>query len=81
MDRFKEDNEEDFPKNENIGKEEKPVTIKVLPYYKSFMLGYLIEFYFLKMKEDKLLQYIKDVRIPQPNKYEKELKKIYNQIK
>ena len=83
MDKLKndKDNGGDFSKNENISKEDKPVTIKILPYYKSFLLSYLIEFYFLKLKQNKLLQYIKDIRIPQPNKYEKELKEIYNQIK
>ena len=83
MDRFKnnKDNGGDFSKNENISKEDQPTTIKILPYYNSFLLRYLIEFYFLKMEQNKLLQYIKDIRIPQPNKYVKELKDIYNQIK
>ena len=65
----------DFPKNENIGKDDKPVAIKILPFYKSFLVMYFIEYYFLKYKQDKLLQYIKDIRIPQSKKYENELKK------
>jgi hypothetical protein len=71
----------DFPKGENIEKDDRPVTIKILPYYKSFMIRYIIEYYFLKMDQDKLLQYIKEIRIPQSKKYEKELIGIYKKIK
>jgi hypothetical protein len=82
MDKYKneKDNGGDFAKGESLGKEDRPKTIKILPYYKTFMLQYIIEYYFLKISQDKLLQYIQKVRIPQAKKYERELKGIYNKI-
>jgi hypothetical protein len=83
IDKYKneKDNGGDFPKNEKSGNNDKPITIQILPYYKSFMLRYIIEYYFLKFKPDELFEYIKDIRIPQSKKYEKELREIYKKIK
>ena len=52
----------------------------ILGYSKVFLLMYLIEFFILKEKPDDLLLYLKKNKIPYANKYEKDLKVLYNKI-
>lgn len=69
------DDEDDY----NEG-DDKAVTLEVLPFPKSFLIGHLIEFYFLKNNPADLSSYFKKARISNPQEYIKELKSIYNRL-
>jgi hypothetical protein len=75
-----EDDGGEYPLGEEPDESDKPVLIERHPFYKSFMVGYIVEYYLLKNKPKELLQYIKKIRIPYAKKYEKELKELYNKI-
>ena len=66
--------------SEEMFSKEKGV-IKHLGFSKSFLLGYMIEYYLLCKDSSEngsfLLQYIKAIRIPSATKYVKQLKKIF----
>ncbi|EEP1035027.1 hypothetical protein HAY34_004749, partial [Salmonella enterica] len=68
-----EDDEDDY--NEGDDKYE---TIEILPFPKLFLIGYIIEFYFLKNDSSSLVDYLKKLRVPSPIKYAKELESIYS---
>ncbi|MFK7112912.1 hypothetical protein V3468_00490 [Flavobacterium oreochromis] len=70
--------DEEFPENENIEIEDDNEII--LGYSKSFLLIYLIEYFLLKTTPLKLEIYLKETRVPNAKKYEKELKEIYNKL-
>ena len=74
------DEEEEFPKGEELGDDETPKTIKTLPYYKDFLITALIEYYLLKNNPTELSKYLKGTRTPNAKKYEKELKEIYSNL-
>jgi hypothetical protein len=71
---------QEYPKGEELEKDEKDVRLKVLPYYKNFIVLYLIEFYLLKNNPSELESYLKSIRISNAKKYEKELKEIYSKL-
>ncbi|MET3019234.1 hypothetical protein [Flavobacterium hydatis] len=54
--------------------------IKVLPFYKNFLIPYFIEYYYLKNKPEELCSYLLSLRTPAAKKYDKELKSIYKKI-
>lgn len=60
--------------------EERDELIEVLPFYKSFLIGYLIRYYYLKNDSEYLLDYLKILRIPGYKKYANELKDIYSRL-
>lgn len=70
-----EDDEDDY--NEGDDKYE---TIEILPFPKLFLIGYIIEFYFLKNDSSSLVDYLKKLRVPSPIKYAKELESIYSRL-
>ncbi|WP_437432938.1 hypothetical protein [Yokenella regensburgei] len=70
-----EDDEDDY--NDDGDKSE---TLEILPFPKTFLIGYIIEFYFLKNNPSALADYLKKLRIPNSIKYAKELKSIYNRL-
>ncbi|EJX0634496.1 hypothetical protein ODD08_004622 [Salmonella enterica] len=51
-----------------------------LPPKVNFPIGHLIEFYILLKKQERLLDYIKEIRIPDSKKYTKEITKMFNEI-
>ena len=71
---------EEYPKGEELKEDEKPVTVEVLGYNPFTLIMYGIEFYFLKDNPDRLLEYIKRLRIPRASKYKKELISIYKEV-
>ncbi|EOF5434881.1 hypothetical protein ACK1MO_004662 [Salmonella enterica] len=70
-----EDDDDDY--NED---DDKPETLEILPFPKSFLIGYIIEFYFLKNNPSALADYLKKLRVPNSAKYSRELKSIYNRL-
>lgn len=46
----------------------------------NFPIGHLIEYYLLSKRPSDLLEYVKKIRIPGPNKYVKEIEKIFSEI-
>lgn len=75
---FEEDDE--YPEGEEISDDDKPHTIEELPYYKNFLVAFLIEYYFLKEQPTKLGKYLKRIHIAQATKYEKELRNIWKEV-
>ncbi|MBF1489511.1 hypothetical protein [Prevotella pallens] len=75
---FEEDDE--YPEGEEILDDDKPHTIEELPYYKNFLVAFLIEYYFLKEQPTKLGKYLKRTHIAQATKYEKELRNIWEEV-
>lgn len=75
---FEEDDE--YPEGEEILDDDKPHTIEELPYYKNFLVAFLIEYYFLKEQPTKLGKYLKRTHIAQATKYEKELCNIWKEV-
>jgi hypothetical protein len=69
-----------YAKEEELDEYDMDVRIKVLPFYKNFLLIYLIEYFFLKTNPSELASYFKAIRIPNAKKYEKELKEIYSNL-
>lgn len=72
---IKEDEVDDY--NEDGDKD---TVIEKLPYYKTFLIGHVIEFIFLKEYPDKLDGYLKLLRVPKYKKYASELSAIYSKI-
>lgn len=70
----------EYPDGEELDDDEKPKTIKVLPYYKDFLVTALVEYYLLKNSPVELLKYLKATRIPNAKQHEKDLKEIYSKL-
>lgn len=75
---FEEDDE--YPEGEEILDDDKPHTIEELPYYKNFLVSFLIEYYLLKEQPTELGKYLKRTHIAQATKYEKELRNIWEEV-
>lgn len=73
-------NEQEFEKGEELNEEEEGVHIRILPFYKDFLVVYLIEYFLLKTFPSDLKAYLKAVRIPNYKKYERELINIFDNI-
>ena len=67
------DEDDEYPEGEEISDDDKPHTIDELPYYKNFLVSFLIEYYLLKEQPTELGKYLKRTHIAQATKYEKEL--------
>ena len=70
--------DQEYPLHEEVDDDDE--TIKVLPFYRNFLILYLIEYFFLKNNPGKLASYLKSIKIPQAKKYEAELKEIFKNI-
>ena len=75
---FEEDDK--YPEGEEISDDDKPHTIEELPYYKNFLVSFLIEYYLLKEQPTELGKYLKRIHIAQATKYEKELRNIWKEV-
>lgn len=75
---FEEDDE--YPEGEEILDDDKPHTIEELPYYKNFLVSFLIEYYLLKEQPTELGKYLKRIHIAHATKYEKELRNIWKEV-
>ncbi|EPO1792821.1 hypothetical protein ACT7BH_004264 [Cronobacter turicensis] len=60
--------------------QDKDVIIEKFPFYKSFLITYMIEYYLLKTNQVKLEDYLKKSKIPKHKQYAEELKSFYNKI-
>jgi hypothetical protein len=69
---------EEYPNNEEVEDESNKEVFG--NYVISFLFKYLIEYYLLKNNQEKLIEYLKSIRIPHAKQYEKELKRIYKEI-
>ena len=69
----------EYPKGEELDEDEKPVTVKVLGYNPFTLIMYGVEYFFLNEHPDRLLEYIKKLRIPGASKYKKEITTIYKE--
>lgn len=74
------DEDDEYPEGEEILDDDKPHTIEELPYYKNFLVAFLIEYYFLKEQPTKLGEYLKRIYIAHATKYEKELRNIWKEV-
>lgn len=74
------DEDDEYPEGEEILDDDKPHTIEELPYYKNFLVAFLIEYYFLKEQPTKLGEYLKRIHIAHATKYEKELRNIWEEV-
>ena len=74
------DEDDEYPEGEEISDDDKPHTIDELPYYKNFLVSFLIEYYFLKEQPTELGKYLKRTHIAQATKYEKELCNIWKEV-
>lgn len=75
---FEEDDE--YSEGEEVSYDDKPHTIDELPYYKNFLVAFLIEYYFLKEQPTELGKYLKRTHIAHATKYEKELRNIWKEV-
>jgi hypothetical protein len=53
---------------------------EILPFYKNFLIIYLIEFAFLKFKPDGLAEYLKSIKVPDYARYASALIAIFRGI-
>lgn len=74
------EDDDEYPEGEEISYDDKPHTIEELPYYKNFLVAFLIEYYFLKEQPTKLGKYLKRIHIAHATKYEKELRNIWEEV-
>ena len=74
------EDEDEYPKGEELSDDEKPKRITELPYYKNFLVSFLIEYYLLKEQPTELGKYLKRTHIAQATKYEKELRNIWKEV-
>lgn len=74
------DEDDEYPEGEEVLDDDKPHTIEELPYYKNFLVSFLIEYYFLKEQPTKLGEYLKRIHIAHATKYEKELRNIWKEV-
>lgn len=64
----------------NEDENDKDVVIEKLPFYKTFLIGYIIEYALLKIYPEKLEGYLKLLKVPKYKKYAAELRAIYNNM-
>ena len=74
------EDDDEYPEGEEISDDDKPHTIDELPYYKNFLVSFLIEYYLLKEQPTELGKYLKRTHIAQATKYEKELRNIWKEV-
>lgn len=72
------DLQQDYPDGEEPDEPDR--VIKKMPFYKDFLVIYLIEFYFLKEKKSGLSTYLKAIKIPKAKVYENEITELYNKL-
>ena len=74
------EDDDEYPGGEEISDDDKPHTIEELPYYKNFLVAFLIEYYLLKEHPTALCGYLKRIHIANATKYERELKAIWQDV-
>lgn len=70
----------EFPKGEEISKEDVSTTIEIGKYSKTSIAFYIIEFDFLKNHQEIVADYYKRLSIPRAAKYAKEVIVLYKEV-
>ncbi|EMF4711701.1 hypothetical protein HLH58_20510 [Providencia stuartii] len=60
--------------------DEDNVTIEVVPFYSNFLIGYLVDYYMLKNRQNDLEGYLQKRKIVNYKKFANELRTIYSKI-
>ncbi|WP_318574105.1 hypothetical protein [Providencia stuartii] len=60
--------------------DEDNVTIEVVPFYSNFLIGYLVDYYILKNRQNDLEGYLQKRKIANYKKFANELRTIYSKI-
>lgn len=55
-------------------------TLEIVPFYRNFLIGHLVDYYMLKNKQDELDGYLKKRKIAGYKSFANELRAIYNRI-
>lgn len=63
--------------HEQEGNQDEDKIVKTLPFYKNFLIIYLLELFFLENAPEQLDAYLKGIRIPNSKKYKEQLVKIH----
>lgn len=71
--------EQDYPSGEELDEDNRDSNEVSKGYSKGFLLINLIEFYILKNAPNFLVNYLKAIRIPKPEKYANEIKSLFAQ--
>lgn len=71
---------EEYPEGEELDEDEKPITIKKLDYMPFILVSFGVEFFFIKEHPDKLLEYVRKLKMPGASIYTREITSIYNQV-
>ncbi|MCD8178471.1 MAG: hypothetical protein LUE98_14040, partial [Tannerellaceae bacterium] len=72
----------EFPEGEESGEENKSEVIEELGVSRTWLLDKFCEFYLLETGDkDRLLDFLKTSRMPGAKKYQRDITKLYNQIK
>ena len=71
---------EEYPKGEEPNEDEHPVVLEKGDYMPFILITYGIECFFLSEQPEKLLEYIKKMRIPGALRYKKEITLLYNKV-
>ena len=71
---------EEYPKGEEPNEDEHPVVLEKGDYMPFILITYGIECFFLREQPEKLLEYIKKMRIPGALRYKKEITRLYNKV-
>ncbi|MCF5050029.1 hypothetical protein GIW50_06795 [Pseudomonas syringae] len=66
--------------HEQEGNQDEDKIVKTLPFYKNFLILYLLELFFLENDPDHLDVYLKGIRIPNSKKYTEQLVRIYTSL-
>lgn len=70
----------DDEKDEDEDEDEDNVTIEVVPFYSNFLIGYLVDYYILKNRQNDLEGYLQKRKIANYKKFANELRTIYSKI-
>ena len=70
----------EFPKGEEISKEDVSITIEIGKYSKTSIAFYIIEFDFLKNHQEIVADYYKRLGIPRATKYAKDMIAFYKEV-
>lgn len=72
--------DEEYPPGAQPSADEAPALIKKLPYYKSFLLTFIIQFYLINRQPERLDGYYKATRTPGAKAHKKKMTAFYQAV-
>ncbi len=72
--------EEEYPTGGESDKDDRPQLKKKLPYYRSFLITFLVQYYLIENHPDRLDAYYKATRTPAAKKHKKQMLEIYHSV-